>query len=122
MLDFTAHIAGPYAAQILVELGADVIKIERPPSGDDGRRLTPLVDGYSTSFEAINRGKRSLALDMATDTGRAVALEMASKADVIVENMRPGKMEALGLGFEAVSAVRSPCMRSLRLSLVSWGM
>jgi crotonobetainyl-CoA:carnitine CoA-transferase CaiB-like acyl-CoA transferase len=115
VLDFTAHIAGPYATQVLVELGADVVKVERPPAGDDGRRLTPSVAGYSTSFEAINRGKRSLAIDLGTEAGRDVALEMVAKADVIVENMRPGKMEALGLGFTAVSAV-NPLMVYLSIS------
>ena len=105
VLDFTANVSGPYATQILVELGADVIKVERPGQGDDGRRLGPTIGPISSVFESVNRGKRSIAIDLKSEQGRALALELAAQVDVLVENQKPGGMAALGLGFEHVKAV-----------------
>ena len=79
VLDLTANISGPSATMILAGLGADVIKIERPDSGDDARQMTPIKDGWSAYFVAINRGKRSVSVDLATDEGRAVALRLAAQ-------------------------------------------
>jgi crotonobetainyl-CoA:carnitine CoA-transferase CaiB-like acyl-CoA transferase len=89
---------------ILGDLGADVVKIEDPVAGDDTRSLAPMVDGESTVFRSFNRSKRSVALDLRSDAGQAAALRIASQADVVVQNLRPGTVERLGLGFDAVSA------------------
>jgi len=105
VLDFTSNVSGPYTTQILVELGADVIKIERPGQGDDGRRLGPTIGSVSSVFEAVNRGKRSIAIDLKSKAGQALALELAAQVDVLVENQKPGGIDALGLGFEQVKAV-----------------
>ncbi len=92
---------------ILAGLGAEVIKIERPGSGDDARHMAPVNDdGWSAYFLAINRGKRSVVLDISTPEGVALALRLASRCDVFVENFRGGKAEAMGLGEAAVRAVR----------------
>ncbi|GIU90472.1 MAG: CoA transferase [Acidimicrobiia bacterium] len=89
----------------LADLGADVIKIE-PPQGDYGRRMTwPIVEGVSLLFLHISRGKRSLALDLRTDAGREVFLELAREADAVVEGMRPGGLDRRGLGFEELREV-----------------
>lgn len=99
--DFSRVLAGPYATMLLADLGADVIKIESP-AGDDTRTWTPPVDstGRGTYFASVNRNKRSMVCDLATDEGRARAHALASSADVIVENFKPGTMERFGLGFE----------------------
>lgn len=105
VLDFTANVSGPYTTQILVELGADVIKVERPGQGDDGRRLGPTIGDVSSVFEAVNRGKRSVAIDLKSAEGRSLALKLAAQVDVVVENQKPGGMGARGLGFDHVAAV-----------------
>lgn len=105
VLDFTANVSGPYTTQILVELGADVIKVERPGLGDDGRRLGPTKGEISAVFEAVNRAKRSIAIDLKSPAGSALALQLARQVDVVVENQKPGGMAALGLGFDHVAAV-----------------
>lgn len=103
-VEIGSNIAGPLAAMILGDLGADVVKIEAPLTGDDTRSLAPMVDGESTVFRSFNRGKRSVALDLRSDAGRAAALRIASGADVVIQNLRPGVVQRLGVGFEAVSA------------------
>ena len=104
VLDLSRVIAGPYCAALLGDLGADVIKVERPPEGDDLRVLRGR-NGMSASFGAINRNKRGIALDLQNPEGRKVAFELARRADVVVENFLPGVAARLGLGYEAVSAV-----------------
>ena len=103
--DFSRVLAGPYATMMLADLGADVIKIERPVSGDDTRSWGPPFadDGQSTYFHSINRNKRSIALDLNHD--RQEALDIASKADVIVENFTTGTMATFGLDYETVAAI-----------------
>ncbi len=105
--DFSRVLAGPYATMLLADLGADVIKVERPGGGDDTRAWGPPWSGAgeSTYFLGINRGKRSLALDLRTADGRGPALELARRADVVVENLKPGRMAAFGLGYADVCAV-----------------
>ncbi len=105
--DFSRVLAGPYATMLLADLGADVIKVERPGGGDDTRAWGPPWSdaGESTYFLGVNRGKRSLALDLGTADGRGHALELARRADVVVENLKPGGMAAFGLGYFDVCAV-----------------
>ncbi len=105
VLDLTRILAGPYCTQILADHGADVWKLERPGKGDDTRAFgPPFVNGESTYFMSINRGKRSVAVDLKHPKGRAVARELAAKADVVVENFRPGTAAKLGLGAEELRA------------------
>ena len=104
VLDFTHVVAGPYCTMLLGDLGADVIKVE-PPGGDPLRRQgPPFYKGQSLSFLACNRNKRSLVLDLATAEGREQACALALRADVVVENFRPGVMERFGLGWEKLVA------------------
>ena len=104
VVEIGSNIAGPLAAMILSDLGADVIKIEDPIAGDDTRSLAPIVNGESTVFRSFNRGKRSVALDLRSTGGQAAALRIAAGADVVIQNLRPGVTERLGVGFDAVSA------------------
>ncbi|HEV8228180.1 MAG TPA: CaiB/BaiF CoA-transferase family protein [Methylomirabilota bacterium] len=106
VLDLSRVIAGPYCAAFLADLGADVIKVERPPLGDDLRVLRG-KNGMSASFAAINRNKRGIALDLQRPEGTKIAFELARRADVVVENFLPGGAAKLGLGYEAVSAVNA---------------
>jgi len=106
VLDFTRILAGPLATMLLSDLGADVIKVERPGSGDDTRTWgPPFRGGDATYFLSVNRGKRSVAIDLADPAGRAQALRLAAGADVVVENFRSGVMARLGLGYDDLRAV-----------------
>jgi crotonobetainyl-CoA:carnitine CoA-transferase CaiB-like acyl-CoA transferase len=105
LLDLTSNIAGPFATLVLADLGAEVIKIERPGRGDDSRHMAPFASELSSAFEAVNRGKRSVALDIRTPEGRDAVLALARTADVLVESMRPGKMAELGLGADDIAGV-----------------
>ncbi|MRG59500.1 CoA transferase [Agromyces sp. CFH 90414] len=104
--DFSRVLAGPYATMTLADFGADVIKVE-PPGGDDTRAWRPPVDaaGDATYFASVNRNKRSVALDLATESGLAEARRLVRTADVVVENFRPGVMERFGLAYDDVAAV-----------------
>ena len=106
ILDFSRVLAGPFATMMLADLGAEVLKIERPGSGDDTRAWGPPYDdsGRSTYFDAVNRNKRSLALDFASPAGLAQAKALAAQTDVLVENFRPGLLAGLGLGYEQLAA------------------
>jgi len=106
VLDLTRLLPGPFGTLILADLGADVVKIEQPGAGDYLRMLPPLVDGIGARFRAVNRGKRSVALDLGCDAGREVLLRLASSADVVVEGFRPGVMDRLGIGFAALCEVK----------------
>lgn len=116
--DVTTNIAGPYATMILGDLGAEVWKVERPGGGDDARGMGPFLDGVSCYFQAINRGKRSLGLDIRRSEGRAAVLALAARCRIFAENFRHGKAEELGLGFEDVRAVRPDV---IYLSLSAYG-
>ena len=105
VVDFTNVIAGPMSTLILAVLGADVIKVERPPKGDDSRRLPPLIDDSSAVFRSFNRGKRSIVLNLNSPEGRKAALRLIESADVLVESWRPGKLAALGLGYDDVKLI-----------------
>jgi len=106
ILDLSRVLAGPFATMMLGDLGADVIKVERPQTGDDTRAWGPPWDeeGEATYFQSVNRNKRSIALDLADPGQLAHARSLARGADVLVENFRPGVMDRLGLGYEVLSA------------------
>jgi crotonobetainyl-CoA:carnitine CoA-transferase CaiB-like acyl-CoA transferase len=104
VLDFSIMLAGPYCARLLADVGADVIKIE-PPEGDDMRLRTPLREGHSTYFGQLNAGKRSLALDLKNADAIALVHRLVAETDIVVENFRPGVMDRLGLGYEALRAI-----------------
>jgi crotonobetainyl-CoA:carnitine CoA-transferase CaiB-like acyl-CoA transferase len=103
--DFSRVLAGPYCTMLLADLGADVIKVEGP-GGDDTRHWQPPVspDGVATYYLSINRNKRSVVLDLRTDAGRAAAAELARRADIMVENFKPGGLAKYGLDYDTVSA------------------
>jgi len=103
ILDLTWVLAGPFASMVLCDLGADVIKVERPPIGDVARMTAPLVNGESCYFLSVNRGKRSIAIDLKNEAGRDLFLRLVERVDVVMENFTPGTMEALGLGYDVLS-------------------
>lgn len=107
--DFSRVLAGPLATMLLADLGADVVKIERPETGDDTRGWgPPFVEGGDAAyFLSLNRNKRSVALDLATDEGRSAARRLALSSDVVVENFRPGLMRTFGLDHETLSSERA---------------
>ena len=108
VVDVTTSIAGPYCAEILAALGADVVKVERPDTGDDGRSWgPPFWNGESAMFLSVNAGKRSLAVSLADERGREAVLRLAERADVFLQSLRPGLAERLGLGPDPVRE-RSP--------------
>jgi crotonobetainyl-CoA:carnitine CoA-transferase CaiB-like acyl-CoA transferase len=101
--DLSRVLAGPYCTMVLADLGADVIKVERPQGGDETRSWgPPFAAGEAAYFLSVNRGKRSCALDLGTDEGRALALELCAAADVVVENFKLGGAERLGVGYDQV--------------------
>jgi crotonobetainyl-CoA:carnitine CoA-transferase CaiB-like acyl-CoA transferase len=104
VLDFSIMLAGPYCARLLADVGADVIKIE-PPEGDDMRLRAPLRDGHSAYFGQLNAGKRSLALDLKSPDAIDLVRALVAQTDIVVENFRPGVMDRLGLGYEALRAI-----------------
>ena len=106
VLDLTQIMAGPMCTMLLADMGADVIKIERPGSGDDTRRMgSRYENGFAAGFLALNRNKRSIALDLRSDEGKGVFRKMAETADIVAENFRPGVMDRLGLGYDALSEI-----------------
>ncbi|MEO7125550.1 MAG: CoA transferase, partial [Nakamurella sp.] len=102
--DFSRYLSGPYCTMMLGDCGADVIKIEHPIHGDDSRNMAPFVHGESYPSAMVNRNKRSLGLDLKKEEGHRIALALMSRADIVVENFRPGVMDRLGLGYNAVHA------------------
>jgi CoA:oxalate CoA-transferase len=102
VVDLTLNIAGPYGTMILGDLGADVLKVERPGVGDDARRMAPVAGESSAYFAAINRNKRSVALDLDDEADRARLVELLGEADVFATNLLPGKLAARGLAFDDV--------------------
>jgi len=104
VLDFSIMLAGPYCARLLADVGAEVIKIE-PPEGDDMRLRAPLREGNSAYFGQLNAGKRSLALDLKSPEAISLVHQLVKETDILVENFRPGVMDRLGLGYEALRAI-----------------
>jgi CoA:oxalate CoA-transferase len=100
VVDLTRVLAGPFCTMVLADLGARVTKVEAPGRGDDARRIGPFVEGRSAYFASLNRGKQSIALDLKDADDREVFAKLLDRADVLVENFRPGVMERLGYGWE----------------------
>lgn len=100
--DFSINLAGPYATMILGDLGADVVKVERPEGGDDSRAMPPFWNGESVVFLSVNRNKRSITLDLKSPDGIKAAKRLAESSDVVVQSFRPGAADRLGLGYEEV--------------------
>ena len=106
VLDLTQIMAGPMCTMLLADMGANVVKVERPGTGDDTRRMgSRLTPDIAMGFLALNRNKRSIALDLRADEGKAVFRRMAETSDIVVENFRPGVMDRLGLGYEALAKI-----------------
>ncbi len=105
VLDLSWVLAGPYCTMTLCDLGAEVVKCERPPFGDVARTTGPLVDGESGYFFSVNRGKKSIAIDLKQEAGRELFLRLVQEFDILVENFRPGTLEGLGVGYEVLSKV-----------------
>src|SRR5262249_5599183 len=103
VLDVTQVMAGPYCAMMLADLGATVIKVE-PPGGDSTRQMPGASGSDSPSFNAVNRGKRSIVLNLKTAEARDVFTRLAQSSDIVIENYRPGVMTSLGLDYRALSA------------------
>ena len=102
VLDLTRILAGPYATMILRDLGAEVIKIEQPGSGDEARDFGPFKNDFSLYFMSVNRGKKSVTLNLKSPRGKELFLELVKDSDILVENFRPGTMEKLGLDYESL--------------------
>ncbi len=102
ILDLTWVLSGPYGAMVLCDLGAEVVKVERPPHGDLARTTGPHINGVSGYFMSINRGKKSISIDLAKEEGKDLFLRLVEQADVVMENFTPGAMDKLGLGYEAL--------------------
>nr|WP_239333656.1 CoA transferase [Frankia sp. CiP3] len=118
VVDLTRVLAGPFATLMLADLGARVIKVERPGHGDDSRSYGPFMDDRSLYFARVNRGKQSVALDLKDADDHAALLSIIDRADVLVENFRPGVMDRLGLGWAALSR-RNP--RLVYVSISGFG-
>ena len=105
VLDLSSYIAGPFAAMLLGDMGAGVVKVENPRGGDPFRKWGREPRMYSPLFRSYNRNKRSMTLNLREPGGREVFLRMAGDADVVLENFRPGVMERLGIGYERLAEV-----------------
>ncbi|RKU30086.1 carnitine dehydratase [Candidatus Poribacteria bacterium] len=103
ILDLTRVLAGPYTTMILADLGAEVIKIEQPRIGDESRNFGPFKNGFSLYFMSINRGKKSITLDLKSDRGKQLFKDLLRQCDILTENYRPGTMKKLGLDYEALA-------------------
>jgi CoA:oxalate CoA-transferase len=104
VVDLSRILAGPYCTFLMAELGARVIKVEPPGKGDDARHYGPFIAGKSSYFQSVNRGKESIALDLKNDGDKRIFAKLLERADVVVENFRPGTMEKLGYGWETLHA------------------
>ncbi len=105
VLDMTRVLAGPYTTMVLADLGAEVLKVEMPGIGDDSRHFGPFKNGRSLYFVSINRGKKSMTLNLKTDQGKEILRKLVVEYDLLVENFRPGVMEKLGLGYDELKKI-----------------
>jgi crotonobetainyl-CoA:carnitine CoA-transferase CaiB-like acyl-CoA transferase len=118
VLDLSRMLPGPYCSMMLADLGAEVIKIEEPKIGDPTRRSPPMIDGQSAPFAQINRNKKSIAIDLKQAAGRDIFLKLASTADCVLEQFRPGVVDRLGINYAAVTGVNP---RIVYCSLTGFG-
>ncbi len=118
VLDVSSYLAGPFAGLMLSDLGATVLKVEASPAGDPYRKFSPRVNGVGVSAAVVNRGKRSVMLDLKSDSGRDNFLELTREADVVLESWRPGVAERLGLDRETLSAANP---RVVHVSVTGYG-
>lgn len=105
VLDLSRVLAAPYTGMILADMGADVIKVERPGKGDDSRAYGPFKNGESVYYMSLNRGKRSMTLNMKSEEGKQILKDLVKQADVLVENFRGGTMDKLGLGYDVLKEI-----------------
>lgn len=105
VIDLTRNLAGPFCTMLLADLGAEVIKVEMPGTGDEARTFGPFINGESGYFISINRGKKGITLNLKDPRGKELLLKLVARGDVLVESFRPGVLERLGLSYERVSAV-----------------
>lgn len=105
VLDLSRVLAGPYCTMLLADMGAEVIKVEAPKTGDDSRQFGPYIEGESAYFMSVNRNKKSITLNLKSEEGKKVFWDLIKKCDVVVENFRPGTMEKLGLGYDEIKKV-----------------
>src|SRR3974377_1513638 len=102
VLSFARALAGPYCSMLLCDLGAEVIKIEEPGKGDPARSNGPFIEGISSYFLSVNRGQKSITLNLRDERAKKIVFELAKKGDILVENFRPGVMERLGFSYSAI--------------------
>ena len=107
VLDCTQIMAGPFCSLLLADMGAEVVKVEKPQGGEEHRRHAPFINGWSAPFLAMNRNKRSIALDLKQPEGRRVFEQLVTQYEVVIENFRPGTMERLGLGYDRLIKLNS---------------
>src|SRR5882724_11177708 len=118
VLDLSRMLPGPYCSMMLADLGAEVIKIEEPKIGDPTRRSPPMIDAQSAPFAQVNRNKKSIAIDLKHAEGRAIFMKLASTADCVLEQFRPGVVDRLGINYAAVAEVNP---RIVYCSLTGFG-
>lgn len=105
VLDLTRVLAGPYCTMILGDMGAEIIKVERPKTGDDSRAFGPFINDESAYFMSINRNKKSITINLKEEKGKKILKELVKASDIIVENFKPGTMEKLGLGYDVLKEI-----------------
>ncbi|RVX42001.1 formyl-CoA transferase [Nonomuraea polychroma] len=118
VIEIGAYMAAPFAAMQLADLGADVLKIENPDGGDPVRATGPFIGGESSPFVRLNRNKKSVALDLKSQQGKESLVRLAAKADILIENLRPGALRKLGLGYDDLRAINP---RLIYVSISGWG-
>src|SRR4051812_15290132 len=118
VIDLTRVVAGPFCTMMLGDMGAEVLKIEEPQHGDDSRGWGPFIDGWSSFYLALNRSKKSVAIDLKTADGAAALRRLIATADVLIENFRPGSLSALGFGYAQVAAMNP---RLIYCSIAGYG-
>lgn len=118
VLDLSRILSGPFCTMILADLGAEVIKVEEPDNGDPARGSGPFINGESSYFMSLNRGKKSVTLDLSNPEGQALLLRLTEKADVLVENFRPGTMEKFGLEYKILESGNP---RLIHVSITGFG-
>ena len=114
VLDLTRVLAGPYCGTLIADMGATVIKVENPIGGDDSRSMGPFINGNSVYYANFNRSKLGCTLNLKTSEGKEIFKELVKKADIIIENYRPGTMEKLGLGYDELKKEKKKNFRILK--------